>query len=284
MDAAATSSSASATRGAEVTTLFRERALERISSPDELDRLVAVTSPRRWLGLGALLVAVAGAAVWSFASSVPTTLSGNGYLLPLEGLASVTAPVSGTVHDLALRTGAHVVAGQTVARLEQPDGTTVRVVAPRTGVVTETDTLEGGFLQADQPLALIEPVGWPLVAYTYVPTDEAAELTPGMPARLRLDGGLGQRFGYLSGVVQSVSRFAVTPDRLSFVLQGTSVVSQVEQLGAVNEVVVALDQTAANPSGLVWSQGNGPDETPSAGLPGSVQFVVGSHHPIDDVL
>lgn len=267
-----------------MTSIFRERALERISSPDELDRLVAVTSPRRWLGLGALLLAVAAALVWSIASSVPTTLSGSGYLLPLQGLASITAPVSGTVHDIGLQTGAHVVAGQTVARLEEPDGTLVRVAAPRTGVITESDTLDGGYAQADQPLALIEPVGWPLVAYAYVPTDEAGELAPGTPARLSLEGGLGRRFGYISGHVQSVSRFAVTPDRLAFVLQGTSVVSQVEQLGAVNEVVVALDQTAKNPSGLVWSHGSGPSETPSAGLPGSVQFVIGSHHPIDDVL
>lgn len=267
-----------------MTTLFRERALERVASPDELDQLIAVTSPRRWLGLGALLLAVIAAVVWSLASTVPTTLSGTGFLLPLNGLASVTAPVSGTVHDVTLQTGAHVVAGDVVARVAQPDGTTVSVTAPRTGVVTETDTLDGGFAEADQPLALIEPVGWLLVAYAYVPTDIAGELAPGTRARLTLDGGLGRRFGYLSGRVQSVSRFAVTPDRLALVLQGTSVQSQVEKLGAVNEVVVALDQTAANPSGLVWSQGRGPGETPSAGLPGSVQFVIGSHHPIDDVL
>jgi hypothetical protein len=267
-----------------VTSLFRERALERIASPDELDRLVAVTSPRRWIGLAALLFAVVGAVAWSVAASVPTTLSGNGYLLPLDGLASVAAPVSGTVHDVSLADGAHVVAGETVARLEEPDGTIIRVAAPRTGVVTETDALDGGFVQADQPLALIEPVGWPLVAYAYVPTDVAGELAPGTRARLTLDGGLGDRFGFISGRVVSVSRFAVTPDRLGFVLQGTSVVSQVEKLGAVNEVVVELDQTATNPSGLVWSRGRGPDETPSAGLPGSVQFIVGSHHPIDDVL
>lgn len=267
-----------------MTTLFRERALERISSPDDLDQLVAVTSPRRWLGLAALLLAVTAAVIWSLASSVPTTLSGNGFLLPLDGLASVTAPVSGTVHDVTLQTGAHVVAGDTVARVVQPDGTAIRVIAPRTGVVTETDTLDGGFATADQPLALIEPVGWPLVAYAYVPTDVAGELEPGTPARLTLDGGLGRRFGYLSGRVESVSRYAVTPDRLALVLQGTSVQAQVEKLGAVNEVVVALDQTAANPSGLVWSQGDGPPVAPSAGLPGSVQFVTGSHHPIDDVL
>ena len=267
-----------------MTSLFRERALERVSSPEQLDQLVSVTSPRRWLGLGALLLAVIAAVVWSIASTVPTTLSGSGFLLPLDGLASVTAPVSGTVHDITLQTGAHVVAGDTVARLEEPDGTSVPVVAPRTGVVTETDTFDGGFANEAQPLALIEPVGWPLVAYAYVPTDLAGELEPGTPARLTLDGGLGRRFGFLAGHVESVSRYAVTPDRLALVLQGTSVESQVTKLGAVNEVVVALDQTAANPSGLVWSLGRGPSEPPSAGLPGSVQFVIGSHHPINDVL
>jgi biotin carboxyl carrier protein len=264
--------------------VFRERALERISSAEELDQIVTVTSPRRWLALVALLVAVGAAVVWAVVSTVPTTVSGTGYLLPLEGLAEIQAPVAGTVRGLTLQPGTHVVAGQAVATIEEPGGRSVPVRAPKTGVVTEIDALESAVTPAGKRVALVEPVGWPLVVYAYVPTDVAAGLSVGTPARVTLAGGLGEKYGYITGQVESVSRFAVTPDRLAFVLQGTSVVSQVEQLGAVNEVVVDLDQTAETPSGLVWSQGSGPAVAPSAGLPGSIKFVTGSHHPIDDVL
>ena len=39
--------------------LFREEAMDKMSSPDELDRLMRVTDPKGWLALIALLALVA---------------------------------------------------------------------------------------------------------------------------------------------------------------------------------------------------------------------------------
>jgi HlyD family secretion protein len=41
--------------------LFRQEAMDKTLSPDELDRLMRVTSPRGWLALIALLALVAAA-------------------------------------------------------------------------------------------------------------------------------------------------------------------------------------------------------------------------------
>jgi hypothetical protein len=264
--------------------LFRARALERISSPDQLDSLVAVTSPRRWIALSGLLLAVAAALVWSSISTVPTTLSGPGFLLPQGGLREVVAPIAGTVRSLELQPGTHVVAGDAVGSMSAPGGRSAVVRAPETGSVTELDSLVNAFAPAGKRLAIVEPVGWPLVVYSFVPTEVAADLTAGTEARVTPGAGIGSRFGYVKGTVESVSRFAVTAERLAFVLQDASLVAQVQQLGPVNEVVIALDQSATNASGFEWGRGAGPAEALSAGLPASVKFIIGAHHPINDVL
>src|SRR4051812_16812857 len=264
--------------------LFRERALERIGSADQLDRLVPVTSPRRWVALAALLVAVVSAVAWARISEVPTTLSAPGFLLPQGGLREVVSPMNGTLTNLELTPGSHVVAGQPLGSVRSADGRTAVVRAPETGVVSELDSLQDGYAAAGDRLALVEPVGWPLVVYAFVPTQVAAQLAPATEARVSLGGGLGSTYGFAKGTVESVSRFAVSAERLTFVLQDTALVSQVQALGPVNEVVIALAQSAANPSGFEWGRGSGPPTRLSAGLPAQVQFVVGAHHPIDDVL
>ena len=57
--------------------LFREEAMEKMSSPDELDRLMRVTDPKGWLALIALLALVAAAVVWGVFGSVPIQVSGD---------------------------------------------------------------------------------------------------------------------------------------------------------------------------------------------------------------
>ena len=57
--------------------LFREEAMDKMSSPDELDRLMRVTDPKGWLALIALLGLVAAAVVWGVFGSVPVQVSGD---------------------------------------------------------------------------------------------------------------------------------------------------------------------------------------------------------------
>jgi HlyD family secretion protein len=263
---------------------FRHKALQKMQSPEQLDRMLRITLPRRWIGLTGLLAVVAGVVVWSAVAAVPTTLSGQGYLLPEGGLRQVQAPVSGTVGGLRVSIGDHVVAGEPIGEILSASGKPTSILSPETGVITEADTVTHAYVSAGNRIALVQPVGWPLVVYAYVPTDVAAGLRPGVVVHVSFGAGIGARFGYATGVVQSVSQFPATPERLNFILQDPSVVSSVQKLGPSNEIVIAMDQSAHTPSGLVWGSGGGPPGALPAGLPASVQFIVGQHHPINDVI
>ena len=70
--------------------LFRKAALDQLSSPDELDRALRVTSPRAWLALSALAGLVVMAIVWSIVGEIPTQVTGEGLLLRTGGVFSAS--------------------------------------------------------------------------------------------------------------------------------------------------------------------------------------------------
>jgi HlyD family secretion protein len=101
--------------------VFRSVALERLSSPEQLDQLMQVTTPRGWLllvGVGALLVT---ALVWGVLGNVPERIAGQGILIRSGGVLEVEAPGEGRVTDVAVRVGDVVSEGQVVARIARGD-------------------------------------------------------------------------------------------------------------------------------------------------------------------
>jgi HlyD family secretion protein len=101
--------------------IFRSVALERLSSPEQLDQLMQVTTPRGWLllvGVGALL---ATALVWGVLGSVPERIAGQGIMIRSGGVLEVEAPGDGRVTDVAVRVGDVVSEGQVVARIQRQD-------------------------------------------------------------------------------------------------------------------------------------------------------------------
>ena len=262
---------------------FRHRAIERVSSPEQLDQLLRITAPRRWVALVALLALVGAAIAWALIATVPTTQKGPGYLLPQGGLRQVQAPVPGIVKSIDIEDGQHVLVRQQLGTIVDGRGNPTPILAPETGVITETDSVLNLYVNAGDRVGLVQPVGFPLVIYGYVPTDIAATLRPGTEARVRFASGIGQAFGYADGTVETVSQFSVPSQRLDLVLKDSAVVANVMKLGPTNEVVIAMSQSAATPNGLVWGSGSGPPGPLPAGLPAQVTFVLGEHHPIDNV-
>lgn len=101
--------------------IFRQSALERLSSPERLDTLMTVTSPRGWLALLAVALVLGGALVWGFIGLTQEKIDGNGILLRRGGLAEVQAIGAGTIAEIPVAAGDLVESGAVLARLAQPE-------------------------------------------------------------------------------------------------------------------------------------------------------------------
>lgn len=101
--------------------IFRKVALERLSSPEQLDQLMRVISPVGWLALVPLLGLVVLAGVWGWLGSVPTKVGGRCVLINPVGLADVTSLAAGRVTQMLVGVGDFVRVDEVVARVAQPE-------------------------------------------------------------------------------------------------------------------------------------------------------------------
>ncbi|MFC5496913.1 NHLP bacteriocin system secretion protein [Caenimonas terrae] len=103
------------------TQLFRKVSLERLSSPEQLDLLMKVTSARAWIALAALCGLVLTSVLWGIFGNVPTKVSGSCILIRPGGTLEVVAPSNGRVIDISVEAGDVVQEGQIIARMDRND-------------------------------------------------------------------------------------------------------------------------------------------------------------------
>src|SRR5262245_55415245 len=101
--------------------LYRESALERLSSPEQLDQQLLVTSPRGWVALLGLWALLAVIIVWALVGSVPTREEGRGIIVVGGGLKVIVSPGTGRLSEIAVQTDQEIVADQVVAHIDQHD-------------------------------------------------------------------------------------------------------------------------------------------------------------------
>jgi HlyD family secretion protein len=100
--------------------IFRKVALERLSSPEQLDLMMEVTNPRSWIALSGLALLLTVAVIWGFLGSVPTKVQAQGVLIRPGGVFDVYSQGTGQVGQMLVKEGEAVRVGQVVARVQQP--------------------------------------------------------------------------------------------------------------------------------------------------------------------
>lgn len=102
--------------------IFRASAIERLSSPEQLDQLIDVTRPADWaaaLVIGVCLIVVV---VWSIIGRLPTRVAGNGILISDAGrLVDAVSAVNGSLATVDVTVGDHVSQGQVIAHIDQTE-------------------------------------------------------------------------------------------------------------------------------------------------------------------
>ncbi len=107
--------------GSSERSIFRKAALERLSSPEQLDYLLSITSPAGWLAVSALGVILFLIVLWGFLGRIPDTVSGSGILIRGGAVYDVAAANDGFVTQVLVKPGDQVTAGQTVATMSQSE-------------------------------------------------------------------------------------------------------------------------------------------------------------------
>ena len=95
--------------------LFRQSALDKLSSPEQLDKDVVITPPAFWIALTGGVLIVLGAVIWGIFGRLPISVDANGIYVSGDGTGGIYSEVEGMVTQIDVREGETVKEGDVVA-------------------------------------------------------------------------------------------------------------------------------------------------------------------------
>lgn len=100
--------------------LFREKALQRLSSPEQLDAAITLIPSAGWLSLLVLGLLTLIIILWGFMGSLSYPQYGTGVIISGERIHGVYSQGSGVVNSMNVAVGDYVEYGQIIGRIDMP--------------------------------------------------------------------------------------------------------------------------------------------------------------------
>ncbi len=239
---------------------FRQQALAKLQSPEDLDLPVRFARPQGWLVLSVTLVAMAAASVWAVGGSVTSTVSAPAILTHGQGSYLLQSPVSGQVTAVLARPGQRLAADAPVLKVRTAEGGSV-VRTVDAGRVSALAATVGQIISTGANVASVEKVAHaddPLYATVYVPAENAAAIPAHASVDLTVQSVPAQQYGVLHGEVKSVDRSAQSAQTIGAFLGDSALGEQFTKDGRPVAVTVRLDTSTSTKSGYEWSSADGP--------------------------
>ncbi|MCT9078432.1 HlyD family efflux transporter periplasmic adaptor subunit [Streptomyces fulvoviolaceus] len=265
---------------------FRQQALAKLQSPEELDLPVRFARPQGWLVLSVTVVVMAAASVWAVTGSVASTVSAPAILTHGEGSYILQSPVAGQVTQVIAEEGQRLPANSPVlkVRTAQSD-TVVRTVAA--GRITALAATIGQIISTGANVAAVEKVAKasdPLYATVYVPAENAASIPANASVDLTVSSVPTQEYGVLRGHVKSVDRSAQSAQQIAAFLGDSQLGEQFTKDGRPVAVLVKLDKSSGTKSGYKWSSADGPPFALTSMTVASGSIRLADQRPVDWLL
>ncbi|MDQ0597005.1 multidrug efflux pump subunit AcrA (membrane-fusion protein) [Streptomyces canus] len=265
---------------------FRQQALAKLQSPEELDLPVRFARPQGWLALSVTVVVMAAASVWAVTGSVASTVSASAILTHGQGSYILQSPVAGQVTAVLAKEGEQLPANSPVLKVRTSQGdSVVRSVAA--GRVTALAATIGQIIQTGANVAAVEKVAHskdPLYATVYVPAENAASIPAHAAVDLTVSSVPTQEYGVLRGHVKSVDRSAQSAQQISAFLGDSQLGEQFTKDGRPVAVLVKLDKASGTKSGYKWSSKDGPPFTLTSMTVATGSIRLADQRPVDWLL
>ncbi|MET9594540.1 HlyD family efflux transporter periplasmic adaptor subunit [Streptomyces sp. NPDC006516] len=239
---------------------FRQQALSKLQSPEQLDLPVRFARPQGLLVLALTVAVMAAACFWAVTGSVAGTLDAPGILTHTRGSYVLQSPVAGQVTKVLADEGASLPAHSPLLKVRTARGEQV-VRTIDAGRLTSVTATIGAVVTTGTDVASVERIEGsddPLVVLLYVSGAAAAAVPVGARVDLTVQSVPAQQYGVLRGRVAAVGRAAQTEQQITRFLGDAQLGAQFSEHGRPLPVVVKLERSDSTKSGYRWSSADGP--------------------------
>ena len=255
--------------------LYRKSALEKISSPEQLDKALTVTSPMSWVALLAVTVVITITVIWSIIGTIPVTLTTSGIVASPVSTNAIFCPETGTIIAVRVNPNDRISVNDLIADYRTGNGEVKYIYSDQNGVVTEIvakqntadekdknssqDQKNGKVNQGDELLRISPLAGSSQVVVCYVDLADAKKIKLGMEVKVSLNNKESNTYGHIKARVINVDSYASSTDGMSYVLGSNNNVAATfrKDNKAVVAVTCELYPDPSTVSGYYWSTSKG---------------------------
>lgn len=265
--------------------LYRKSALEKISSPEQLDKALKVTSPMGWLALIAITIVVLVTIIWSIFGTIPETITAKGIVTAPVGSNAVYSQESGTIVSIAVHEGDEVHYGDVIWTYKI--GKEIfQGLSDQVGIVAEVSAKKDDKLTPGTEIIRISPnIVSSQMVVCYVPLAQAKKLVRNndLSVRITLDALDSQSYGYMAARIENIDAYASSTSGMAKVLgSGNQLEAAFTKDGPVVAVACQLapDSSGNTASGYYWSNPKGAKVQVTNGSLVTAKFITDELAPI----
>ena len=166
-----------------MTQLYRKSALEKLSSPEQLDKVLRLSSPLSWLVLVGITLIVIVVIIWSIVGRIPITVTASGEIASVQSdTITIYANEPGTVRSIDRDIGTEINFGDTLMTYQNENGVGQNVIlySDQRGYLKKTLVEVGASFKEGDALFKLSPIiSYPetsLVVVCYVPSDKIPDM------------------------------------------------------------------------------------------------------------
>lgn len=252
--------------------VFRKSALDKISSPDQLDKALKITSPLSWLALIGLTLIVVVVIIWSIVGTIPEMISVEGVLTAPKGTNAIFATEDGEVTFVAVYEDDELSLnydsngnkhGTEVILYRTPNNEEKSLETDQFGTVYSVNVAEGDRIEKGKEVVRLSPHinSDYYVAVCYVSSMQRTPLEVGKKVQIYLSGVDSQSKGHIIGRIISIDSSPSTDEGMRAVCGNLA--GEMQQNGMALYAVtceLAVNPNASDPynrNPYVWSNEKG---------------------------
>lgn len=258
------------------------KALERLTSLEELDHSLVVVRIRSWVLFVFFFALIAMIGCWSFFGTLPITVSGKCLVFDFNNTYQIKGPSDGIIREIKFRGGQKIKKGEVIVTFDNPPS---EIVAPADGEVLWIDGKEGSKVNPDLELVGYQGDGAveDLTIIGFLPMNAGYEVKVGMQAFASIEKATPEKYGMIVAEVVRIYPFPVGKSQSTIQkIPSKELVDYLLDGGKIPKIMVICKPilNPNNPSRLEWTSKAGPPDMIFPGAIGDVEITLENVKPI----
>ncbi len=266
--------------------LYRKSAIEKLSSPEQLDKALKITSPLSWVALIGITIIIIVVLSWSIKGTLPTTLEVKGIVIKPDSACAQYCTEVGDVRTVKVKKGDNIDPGDSIVVIKKREGNEVTMKSTISGKVTDVMVKYWDEIDKGNEIIRVTPeTGESKLVALYVPVSNINKIKVGMKADIFPTAYDSQKYGHMEAEVIRIEEYPVDINNLKYIYGTNNQLSnEFTKEGTVYQVLCRLTHDDNTLSGYWWSTDNSIDLMITESTMVKGKFVVDESAPITKLI